>query len=307
MVEKNYIERVREAADDFSQIYAELYADYEAKFKKAYYKKPADDPDAAIKYEIADAWMFLFGAPIESLSSRSRSSIIEGGKSTQTMGAETSDAKGLFLDDSLNRAVLLTVRNLKLHEKRLGGFVTNDVGVTRAIDGGKINIEDLEHLYKNPITDQLKINDSFVSRPKVDGSDPFFWRALLEIFCRAYNAPSGRPGEWSNERKFSLAFDLIEIWQTHFKNQKWSKKSALKELRKDKKYKDKYFEKGRWKVGLSVVSEVAKWVEPMNDRPIVKLAKRDPDLFSAEVDARQRVSIKNVGDLLKVIGDSRSS
>ena len=89
-----------------------------------------------------------------------------------------------------------------------------------------------------PRKDQRSLEMGPVTRAKPDRGDPFFWRALLEIFCRAYIASRGRR-PWPLTRKVDLAFDLDEIRRT-LPNGNWNKDDVLEVLRNKEPYKTKY-------------------------------------------------------------------
>ncbi|MGY3341243.1 hypothetical protein ACVWZ4_007431 [Bradyrhizobium sp. USDA 4472] len=91
----------------------------------------------------------------------------------------------------------------------------------------------------NNKTRSLKMRTMTPSLPPVVGhDDPFFWRTLLEIFCRTYIAACGRPPEWSKERKVALGFDLIQIWEEHFKQKEMEPKGGFEDLARERPLQD---------------------------------------------------------------------
>jgi hypothetical protein len=303
MGDKTFRDKVGEEMKSFARIYADFQADYNAKWKKAHGLKPSDDPETAIfKYRMSDRWTYLFAAPIEAIDPKQAvlddSPWIEEDEDTH----EPKIIAGLRQDDTLRETVLETVKELKLNELRLGGVDTDDYRINIALSDGILTEDDLESLYEMSVPDQLSKLGFEVNRQRVDGSDPFFWRTLLEIFCRAYLAPKGRPLEWSTERNVSLAFDLIEIGARFFKEKKWSNEEALKILRQREPYKSKYSEGAKWKISLNAVKTVMQKIGPIDDQALKRLKELDEHKFLEELDRRYfKKSPKNLKDLLDVL------
>jgi hypothetical protein len=300
----------------FAKIYAELQVDYQANRKKAHGHKFIDDPDARIGYRISDPWTYLFVAPIESDQTNSiplekdqsetAALKAELGRSTDTQFEHTLEKIDLYLDGSLRKAALETVKSLKLNEHRLGGISTNDGRISYALDEGILTMDDLEPFYRMSVPDQLSKMGRYVIRPRVDGTDPFFWRTLLEVFCRTYNAAAGRREEWSTERYVSLAFDLVAIKEQFFKGTRWSNRAALNKLRITEPYRTKYLEGKRWKISLDAVNGVVRKIGPMDDtlKVLARIKKAYKESFFREYEERDRhKSPKNLKSLNEVLED----
>jgi hypothetical protein len=327
---KTFSDKVREEIEKFDRIYADFQADYEANRQKACAFKFPDDPEAMIRYELRDPWRHLFHAPIESIGVKQEEVATEDPPTDTAYAAGNPQAKrlerpkhpvrsdiekrlarfaledaqfrsdtprapipselafGLFLDQSLSQNVLDTVRRLKLNEKRLGGIATDDWRVSRALNLGLLSVDDLEPLYSGSASQRLE--GKRVNRPKVDGGDPFFWRALLEVFCRAFLAETGRPKEWPAKRIVSLAFDLVEIDQKYFKESERSNRGLFKKLREHEPYKSEYWDadKAKWKVSLDAVNKLMKDIKPKdNILRVLERVKLDHETeFFAETDKR---------------------
>jgi hypothetical protein len=352
---KNFSDKVREEIQNFARIYADFQADYDANRKKI--NKNANDPEAIIKYQMRDPWRHLFHAPIESIGVNqdeiaaedppAETAYSERQSHTETLKKSPDSTKseiekllaefaledaqfrsarprppipselvfGLFLDRSLSQNVLDTVRRLRLNALRLGGIATNDWRVSRALNLGLLSVDDLEPLYSKSASYS---DGKRIERPRVDGGDPFFWRTLLEVFCRAFLAETGRPKEWPAKRIVSLAFDLVEIDHKYFKDSERSNRKLFKKLREHEPYMSKYWDsdRGKWKVSLDAVNKLMKDIKPKDD--IVRVLERvkidHETQFFAEVDKRfpSRRKPKNLAELNKILesvdrSDSRSA
>jgi hypothetical protein len=123
---------------------------------------------------------------------------------------------------------------------------------------------------------------------RVTTDDPIFWRTLLEIFCRAFDAGGGAPEFWNKRKYFELACDAVMIRE---KLSNWSKAEAAKFLSKNKPYSQKYVEsrannariernKIRGSAGIARrLSELEKWIGTLNVEGLGRLREKDRALF----------------------------
>jgi hypothetical protein len=279
MPEKNFRERLNDEMSRFAQIYEELQEDYISK-----HEKPDGQPNHLLLGVKADAWKWLFVTPIQV--------------------SEPEVYGGNALRSDLRKALNDTVEQFKLNELRLAPLGTTSGQIWDDLKDNVLSRRDLEFLYKMPIPDQISKAGYYVTREKVLGSDPFFWRTLLEIFCRVFTAKPNRPLEWLTRRKISLGCDLWSIWQSHFKDGGFSNQKALVFLRRN--YRKKYHDSGKWKVGIKAVNDLMRKCGPMDDDFLWRLKALDPQLFITEFEKHFfGKTPTNLEDLLSILKRKR--
>jgi hypothetical protein len=120
----------------------------------------------------------------------------------------------------------------------------------------------------------------------LDSKNPIHWRALLEIFCKAYvkrkSPPSNRSKEWVGTEDATLAANILGVWA---KQSRLNATETARQLRKLPEYKQ-----------LSEAT-LRKHVSRMNDQKMLQLAVEFPvtikDIFetTAEI-ARKSKKVK---------------
>jgi hypothetical protein len=276
--QKTLRQRVDEEIPNFSTIYASYVAAHKAK---------AQEGGAGP----SDPWLYAFDIPYESDPT-------------------------FYPDDPSERpdAVVATVHAMALDKLRLGGTLIKDERIRKALDCGFLTLDDLAPLYSLPWKDQEARKMGPMTRFKLDRKDPFFWRTLLEVFCRAYAASSG-PRGWSITRKVDFAFDLDEI-RRKLPNEKWHQRLALEMLRKEEPYKTKYPEapghkKTRAGIGQRRVKEITDWIGPMDDGALERLKMKSEAVFfeiadRRWVERRRSHRPKTLDELEKILGEAGS-
>ncbi len=172
--------------------------------------------------------------------------------------------------------VIKTIRKLGLHKLRLGGvFTSNDDVRTllqlRALDNR--DAQSLENQYNTD--DQPKI----VKGLEPDRSDAIFWRTLLEIFCRAFTPPRGRPRRSGLSDEIHLVFDLDEILREHLRG-RWDEDKAIEKLTSVEPYRDRYAG-GPSHSGISAarLKRIEDWIGPFDDGMLERASNNNPDAF----------------------------
>jgi hypothetical protein len=184
MSNKSFRDRIREEVPEFPDIYAEFYEDFKAR---------------AADGLVENVWHHLFAVPFNGV---------------ELNESDEKDAARLKLKvKHKHQAVLEAINDLGLHELQLGALTFNNIEdylkVSAVLDTGLLTPDDIVQ----PSGKGFKQFDGLAQRKKADPSDPFFWRSLLEILCRALVAKRGRK-PWPLNRTIDLAFDLDEIRQT---------------------------------------------------------------------------------------------
>ncbi len=248
--QKTLRQRVDEEIPNFTRIYASYVAVYESKAKDS-------GPD--------DPWSYAFDIPYESEAT-------------------------LYPADPSERhdVVVKTVCEMGLDECRLGGTIIKDDRINKALDFGYLTLEDLAPLYSLPLADQEVHKMGPMIRFKLDRRDPFFWRTLLELFCRAYN--SRGPSEWPLAKKIDFALDLHEIWQKKL-DLTWRPGRVLEILRNDEPYKSKYPETGRGDkkragIGPDRIQDIIDWIGPINEETLERLKAKNEAVYFEVTDKR---------------------
>jgi hypothetical protein len=189
-----------------------------------------------------------------------------------------------------HQIVLEAIEELGVHKLRLGSLTFKNIEdylrVSAALDTGLLTPDDVVP----PSGEGLNEFDGLAQRMMSDPGDPFFWRSLLEILCRAFVASRGRR-PWPLHQTIDLAFDLDDIRQT-LPKRRWNKRAVLKALRKPP-YAAKYPRTGSAAalegVGEDRIQEITDLIGPMDDEAIfVRLRNLFPDAFERVWDARIR-------------------
>jgi hypothetical protein len=194
MNDKTFKERVEKEAAHFPEIYADFYEDFEARRKDGL---------------VESVWLHLFGVPFNGYVLDEQ---------------PNDDARQKLKVPHKHDAVMKAIQALGVHDLRLGALEIKDLRVSAALEGGLLTPDDLVP----PSSEHPGEFERLAQRRKPDHSDPFFWRALLEIFCRALVAPKGRR-PWPLIRTIDLAFDMDEIRRT-LPNARWDRDEVLKAL-----------------------------------------------------------------------------
>jgi hypothetical protein len=259
MGDKSFRVRIKEEATNF----ATIYADFVEAHKR--YVDSTGNQEGTL-----NAWYHAFEVPFES--------------SVKAHLAKHPEEKKDF-KLSRHDAVVGTIQALELDELHLGGLTHTDPRISMAIEFGLLKTDDLAVLSEE---DKRSLGIGKLILGKPDRGDPFFWRTLLEIFCRAYIASRGRP-PWTLALKIELAFDLDEIRKTK-PDQKWKTEDFLKALRKEP-YKSKYPSSvsvaGRGGVGEDRVREIVNWMHPMDDDALERLKEKYETAFFEVADKRE--------------------
>jgi hypothetical protein len=102
-----------------------------------------------------------------------------------------------------------------------------------------------------------------------------------------------------------LAFDLEEIRTEHLDSQKWNAKKALDRLRNKEPYRTKYPPTSsatpRWAVGEDRIQEIEKWIGPMDDDAIERLAAKTGSAFNEALTRRLGDSQPNLADVKRLL------
>jgi hypothetical protein len=281
--QKTLRQRVDEEIPNFSKIYSSYVAAHKAK---------EEERGAGS----CDPWLYAFDIPYES--------------EPQVYATEIPQ-KDL---SERHEAVVATVRAMRLDELRLGGTLIKDERIRKALDRGFLTLDDLAPLYTLPWKDQEARKIGPVIRFRLDRRDPFFWRTLLEVFCRAYAASSG-PRGWSMTRKVDFAFDLDEI-RRKLPNKKWHQRLALEMLRKEEPYKTKYpvasgHKKARAGIGQRRIKEITDWIGPMDDDALERLKMKCEAVFFEVADRRweerrRSQEPRTLDEIERILGEAES-
>jgi hypothetical protein len=273
MSDKTFKERVREEIANFPAIYAD--------FKEEYKAGSEEGLDESV-------WLHLFGVPFD-------------GRDDQP----NDHAKRALGARHRHDAVKKAVQELGVSELRLGKLVIKNYEAWPAgllIEQGILTPDDV-------VPPSGEHHSGFgidFDRAKPDHRDPFFWRALLEVFCRAFVASRGRR-PWPLIQIVDLAFDLDDI-RRNLPKQRWNKKKVMEALRKEPyitKYPESTSAAGSADVGEDRIQQITDVIGPMNDQALANLKKFFPEEFSKVVDLRSRR--KKVHELTKLAEDLAAS
>jgi hypothetical protein len=113
---------------------------------------------------------------------------------------------------------------------RVGPIVIKDQRISTALDIGLLTPNDIAPSPKDGFVGIERL----ARRLKPEYDDPIFWRALLELFCRAFTASRGR-SPWPLSKLIVLAFDLDAIRRDD-PDKSWTVSDFQKVLGTNKKY-----------------------------------------------------------------------
>jgi hypothetical protein len=204
-------------------------------------------------------------------------------------------------------AVVQAIGDLGVKELRLGALEIQDSRILAALEGGLFTPDDLVP----PSPDSPVEFEKLVRRQKPDHGDPIFWRALLEVFCRAFNAQQGRR-PWTLEMTIELAFDMNEIRLT-LPNRLWNKDAVQKVLRTKLPYTERYPARGSLAgVGEDRIQAITDLIGPIDYEALKRLRDLFPDAFFKVADAREHRQTLNsyspdeILDQAEALGDALS-
>jgi hypothetical protein len=254
MSNKTFKDRVLEEVPNFPEIYQQLLDDYKSRQRR-------DQTDSL--------WLDLFGAPF---------------RSHEFDEQPGDDARKNLKFKDRHHFVLRAIKDLGVDQLRIGALVIKDSRVSAALDAGLLTPNDVVP----PLSDQASDYDRLADRLKPEYDDPFFWRALLEIFCRAFVAPKSQP--WTIEETINFVFDLTEIRHT-LPGKKWNATAALQILKRKEPYAKRYSANGSAasaaKVGPMRIQTIVDAIGPMDDDALfVRLRNLFPDAFDRVWNAR---------------------
>jgi hypothetical protein len=283
MGDKTFRDRIEEEVCDFAPIYASYLAAYKARVEARH----AENEQGCFS-----GWDHAFAIPFDS--------------STKRYLAEHPEEENDFKSSSMHDAVIATIHELGLEELRLGAISGGDPRINLALDLGLLTVDDLAPLYVLPNEDQRSLGMGPITRAKPERDDPFFYRTLLEIFCRAYIASRGRR-PWPLARKIDLAFDLDDIRRT-LPDKKWNKKAVLKILREKDPYKSKYPGSSsatpKAGVGEDRVQEITDMIGPMDDYALERLKTIYEAVFFEVADERLQRRPSNLDEIKKALDEA---
>jgi hypothetical protein len=174
-----------------------------------------------------------------------------------------------------NFFVVKAIRKLGLHKLRLGAISTRDPAIAEAIRIKAFDNRDAQPL--EAIFNQAGLPPT-VKGLETDRSDAIFWRTLLEIFCRAYAPPRGRPA-WSLSDSIHLVFDLDEILRKELRG-RWDKTQVLRTLTSSEPYKQRYPDGVSYEKNMSAkIDAIEEWVGPFDSGMLERLSYNNPDAF----------------------------
>jgi hypothetical protein len=199
MTDKTLKQRVHEEAVHFAEIYAD--------FKQDLLER---------RGETQNGWEYLFDIPFG-----------------YVLPGETPKDKAL---GTLNipvryHAASKAVKQLGLDKLQLGPLSIKDLRVVAALEAGILTPDDIA---PPSIEDPVEYA-RMAARDTTDCTDPIFWRALLEVFCRALISTPG-PRPWKLADYIELAFDLDDIRR---RSGAWDAKDAKNKLR-ERPYAERY-------------------------------------------------------------------
>lgn len=254
MSDKTFKQRVREEAENFRTIYEDFRDDYRA----AKHEEQFQD----------DRWTYLFGVPFNGFELNAQ---------------PNDDAMRALKVPHRHDAVKAAIHELGIHDLRLGGLEIHDIRIATALDLGLATPNDLvPPSSKNPGE-----FGQLVTRKKLEYDDPFLYRALLEVLCRALVASKG-PTPWPLARTIHLACDMDMI-RRKLPHKRWNKKAVLKALQSEplaSKYPGSNSKNSQAGVGPDRVDEIVKLIGPMDDEALNRLKILFPEAFFKVIDQR---------------------
>lgn len=259
MSDKTFKQRVVEEAKQFAEIYEYFRDDLEARQRE----------DGSVSND----WQHLFAVPLNGAEAN-----------------EPADRKAARFEwkvphkhDAVRKAVD------QLDElMRVGAIVTTDMRISTALDMGFLSPNDIA---PGPDDGQAGV-DGLAQRLKPESDDPIFWRALLEVFCRAFTASRGRP-PWSIKQIIDLAFDMDDIRRRN--RTKELEVSDFCEALRQGEYTEIYPKSTsaaeQASVGEDRIRQVIKIIGPMDKAALCRLKAIFPEEFDEAADRRLRRKI----------------
>jgi hypothetical protein len=253
MSDKTFKQRVLEEAKAFAEIYEHFREDLEAWRNE---NGPMDND-----------WDHLFAVPLNGAEAK-----------------EPADRKAARLEWKVphkHDAVREAVDQLG-DLMRVGPIVINDQRTSTALEMGLLTPNDIAPSPKEGFVGVERL----ARRLKPEYDDPIFWRALLEILCRAFTASKGRP-PWPVNKLIVLAFDLDAIRRDD-PNKSWTISDFQKVLGTNKKYLN-FCPKNasaadQVGVGEELIKRIVKLIGPMDDGALGRLKKLFPKEFDEGFD-----------------------
>jgi hypothetical protein len=171
-----------------------------------------------------------------------------------------------------NEAVTQTLLELGVHEVWLRDLYYDDPRIEDAFSKRQFSRKQLVPPSKDNLWDERHLHEH-----NAISVDPIFWRALLEIFCRAFITANRT---WTLEQTIDLAFDLDEIRRT-LPGARWNKRKVRKIVNTSKQYASKYpgtsHQAG---VGEDRIQEITDDIGPMDDGALDRLEAMFPKLYA---------------------------
>ena len=252
MSDKTFKTRVCEEAKNFVEIYEFFKNDHSARVDEGL---------------AGNAWLHVFEVPIN-----------DGYAPQEQQSFQIRGKQKTF--PHKHDVVKKAVQQLKIGELRLGPLIYSDPRIGAALEYGIATPDDLFP----PSGEQPKEFEGLVKRGKVNHADPYFWRALVEIFCRALVSTGGRR-PWSTSELIEFAFDLMDI-RLNYLEDRWDADKALKILRtkqpyaSKKNYRSAESAAGLAGIGRDRVNEIEKLMGgPVSSEGLNKLKGLFPDIY----------------------------
>jgi hypothetical protein len=252
MSDKTFKRRVMDEAKAFAEIYENFRADLETWQNE---KSPMDND-----------WGHLFAVPLN------------GGEAREP--ADKKAARLKWKVPHKHDAVREAVDQLG-DLMRVGPIVINDQRVSTALEMGLLIPNDIAPSPKDGFVGV----DRLARRLKPEYDDPIFWRALLEVFCRAFTASKGRP-PWPVNKLIVLAFDMDairrdepkKVWTIDDFHEVLGTKKYLKFYPKNASATDQIG------VGRDRIKQILQLIGPMDDGALGRLKKLFPKEFDEGFD-----------------------
>lgn len=272
MSDKTFKQRVFEEAASFAEIYEYFREDLEAWQHE--------------HSSVGSDWQHLFAVPLNG-----------------TEAHEPADRKAARIEWKVphkHDAVRKTADQLG-ELMRVGPIVTNDDRISTALD--------MEFLFPNDIApgsgNGLAGVGNLAHRLKPENDDPVFWRALMEVLCRAFTASKGQP-PWSLQQMIELAFDMDDIRRGTPTKQ--LKVSDYHQALQDQDYIAIYSRNAsateHARVGKDRIKQVMKLIGPMDKRALSRLKAIFPEEFEKGAERHlRRKMLKGSSDHIAALLD----
>lgn len=262
--------RVEREAANFAALYDEFVRNHD---------------DKIARDEASSPWLSLFEMPLRPLDNDGK-------------GKAKSELQGKPYE-----AVVKTIRALKLHNLQLGSLSSTDGRLLDLEDLG-FSAENMAPQYTIPADQQQQMGLKPIKRDYLDYSDPFFWRTLVEIFCRVFTSAHHGATPWTQQKTVELALDMIEINETILA-WKWNANKVRHRLRQAP-YRDRYPGPSDriGGVGEDRIRTIVKLIGPMDGSASSRLHALFPNEFSAALRKRRRP--KTVKDIQARLSQTRA-